>query len=166
MNSVVIYGSRYGNTQKVAEAIAEELHAGGEVQLLPADEAPAISLEQVDLIVIGGPTEVHRMTSPVVQLFARMARGSLRNVAAAAFDTRIQAARWLTGSAAVSISRKLRHLGARMIAPAESFFVTGKADPATGEKPELASGELERARSWARTLANAAVEAQVPAEMH
>src|SRR5690242_20916476 len=99
MKSIVIYASRYGNTRKIAEAIAEVLHASGEVQLLSADEALAIPLEQVDLIVIGGPTEVHRMTPPITQLFANMARGSLRNVAAAAFDTRLDATRWLTGSA-------------------------------------------------------------------
>jgi len=89
MHSIVVYGSRYGNTRKIAEAIAEVLRASGEVQLLPADEAPAIPLEHVDLILIGGPTEVHRMTPPIAQLFANMARGSLRNVAAAAFDTRL-----------------------------------------------------------------------------
>jgi flavodoxin len=165
LKSIVIYASRYGNTRKVAEAIAEALHASGEVQLLPADEAPAIPLEQVDLIVIGGPTEVHRMTPLVAQLFANMARGSLRNVAAAAFDTRLDAARWLTGSAALGISRKLQRLGARMITPAESFFVAGKADPATGAMPELASGELERAGVWATSLADM-VETQASTAVH
>jgi flavodoxin len=154
MKSVVIYASRYGNTQRIAEAIAEVLHARGEVQLLPADEAPAISPEQVDLVVIGGPTEVHRMTPPIAQLFANMARSSLRGMAAAAFDTRIHAARWLTGSAAIGIARMLRRLGARMIVPEESFFVAGKANPSTGETPTLEPDELERARVWATSLAD------------
>jgi len=52
-----------------------------------------------------------------------------------------------------------------MISPAESFFVAGKADPAKGEAAELASGELERARSWAKMLANM-VESQVLTVMH
>jgi flavodoxin len=161
MKSVVIYASRYGNTRKLAEAIAEALNVRGEAQLIPADEATMLSPEQVDLVVIGGPTEMHRMTRPVVELFDGIARGSLRGVAAAAFDTRYHAARWLTGSAAVSISRRLRGLGARMIAPEESFFVTGKADPSTGEAPELVAGELERASVWATSLANK-VAASVP----
>lgn len=154
MRSLVIYASRYGNTQRIAEAIADALHARGEVELLPADEAPAVTPEGIDLIVIGGPTEGHRMTPPLVQLFAGMPRGSLRGKAAAAFDTRIQIARWLSGSAAVGISRKLRRLGARMIAPEESFFVAWRADHAKDEAPELLAGELARARVWAASLAD------------
>ncbi len=152
MRSLVIYASRYGNTRKIAEAIAELLCTRGEVELLPADEVSAISPEGIDLLVVGGPTEVHQMTPPIAQLFDGMAHGSLRGMAAAAFDTRIHVARWLSGSAAVGISRRLRRLGARMIAPEESFFVAGKADPAAGETPELLSGELERARVWAASL--------------
>jgi flavodoxin len=154
MKSVVIYASRYGNTRRIAEAIAEVLHARGEVQLLPADEAPAIPSNRVDLIVIGGPTEVHRMTPPVARLFERIRNGGLQGTATAAFDTRIRGVRWLTGSAASGISRKLRRLGTRMIAPEESFFVAGRANPSTGEMPELEPGELERAKVWATSLAD------------
>jgi hypothetical protein len=41
-----------------------------------------------------------------------------------------------------------------MIAPEESFFVAGRANPSTGEMPELEPGELERAKVWATSLAD------------
>lgn len=160
MRSIVIYASRYGNTRKLAEAIAEALHARGETQLLPADEAPSLERDGVDLVVIGGPTEVHRMTPPIAQLFRSLRRGALTGVPTATFDTRIRGARWLTGSAASGITRKLRRLGARLIVPEESFFVAGRNNPATGETPDLEPGELERAKAWAALLADTVAQDQ------
>lgn len=154
MKSIVIYASRYGNTRRLAESIAEALHTRGEVELLPADEAHGIVTTGANLLVIGGPTEVHAMTQSVVHLFSSIERGALRDMPAAAFDTRIRAARWLTGSAASGIARKLRRAGARLIADEESFFVAGRANPSTGETPELEPGELERANAWAALLAD------------
>lgn len=95
MNSIVIYASRYGNTQKIAEAIAGGLQSRGPAQVYSVDEAPATLPRGTELVVIGGPTEVHRMTQPVAQLFDRMAPGALRGVAAVAFDTRLCSPRWL-----------------------------------------------------------------------
>jgi menaquinone-dependent protoporphyrinogen IX oxidase len=89
MTSLVIFGSRHGNTRKVAEAIAGELRKHGAVHLVPAESGPAIPLEQMDLVVIGGPTEAHRMTEPVVRFFDRIGGGALAGKAAAGFDTRL-----------------------------------------------------------------------------
>ena len=38
MNSLVIYGSRYGNTRRIADAIAAELGQHGDVHLVAAEE--------------------------------------------------------------------------------------------------------------------------------
>ena len=69
MKSIVIYASRYGNTRRIAEVITETLHSHGEAQLFPADEVLSVLPTGIDLVVIGGPTEVHRMTAPVARLF-------------------------------------------------------------------------------------------------
>jgi flavodoxin len=150
MKSIVIYASRYGNTRRIAEAITEALQTHGEAQLFPADEVLPILPRGIDLVVIGGPTEAHRMTRPVVRLFARMGRGALQGMAAAAFDTRLRGSRILTGSAGSGVARKLRRAGARVIVPEESFFVKNQTDP---EGAELELGELERATAWAESLA-------------
>ena len=155
MNSIVIYASHFGNTKKIAEAIADGLRSRGTVQVFSVEEAPVTLPYGTDLVVIGGPTEVHGMTRPLAQFFDRLGPGLRRGTAAATFDTRLKASRWLSGSAAVGSTRRLRQAGARLIAPAESFFVAGS--PVV-----LLPGELERATTWGASLA-AQVEALSPA---
>ena len=77
-------------------------------------------------------------------------RSSLRpvvsaSVGAAAFDTRIDKPR-VPGSAARAAEKRLRRLGFRFVAAAESFYVTGTKGP-------LVPGEVERARLWAEQVA-------------
>jgi flavodoxin len=154
MNSLVVYGSRHGNTRKIAEAIAGELGKHGVVHVVSAEDAPQFLAEPTDLVVVGGPTEAHRMTEPVAQLFDGMPKGRLVGKAAAAFDTRLRWPAWLSGSAASGIAQRLRQARARVIAPEVSFFVGGKL-------PALEPGEVERAAAWAASLA-ATVESKEP----
>jgi hypothetical protein len=65
---------------------------------------------------------------------------------AAAFDTRFGKPRWLTGSSALRIARRLRRSGWRLVAPPECFLVlytegrfgTGRRTrPGTGERRTL-----------------------------
>lgn len=152
MKTVVIYGSRHGNTRKIAEVVAAELRHVGPVELSPGDMALS-DLPDADLIIVGGPTEAHRMTQPIAGFVKGLAFGSLTGKRAAAFDTRLDWPRWLSGSAAADIDAGLRQAGAEMIEPAASFIVAGR-------QPVLVAGELERAAAWARTLA---VKVGVPA---
>lgn len=162
MNSVVIYASHFGNTRKIAEAIAGALHRHGEVHVFSVDEAPATFPAGTDLVLVGGPTEQHKMTEPVAEFFDRLAPSALEGIAAAAFDTRLHWPRWLSGSAGSGITEKLRQTGARVIAPAESFFIKGIAGTGGSSSAELDSGELERAAQWAATVASSAA-ASAPA---
>ncbi len=155
MNSIVIYGSRHGNTHKIAEAIATELRRHGTAHLFSLDDAPSVLPRKTDLMVVGCPTEAHRMTPPMVKFFDQLGNGELEGVAAAAFDTRLRWPRWLSGSAATGILARLRQAGAKVIDPEASFVVAGKY-------PVLEHGELERAALWASSLAGK-VESRVPA---
>ena len=56
MHAVVAYESMYGNTRRVAEAIAAGLHSTCPVTLVPVNQLERESLDTADLIVIGGPT--------------------------------------------------------------------------------------------------------------
>jgi flavodoxin len=153
VNSVVIYGSHFGNTQKVAEAIAAELRLQGPVKLFAADEAPSRLPEETDLLIIGGPTEGFRMTPPVSAFLDRLEPQTVDGVAAAAFDTRIRPRWWLLAYASTGIAARLRRLGARLIAPPEGFLVEGAIDERKGNYPVLVSGELQRAAGWAGSVA-------------
>ena len=155
MNSIVIYGSRHGNTHKIAEAIASELRRHGAAHLFSVDDAPLVLARKTNLMVVGSPTEARRMTPPMDKFFDQVGNGELEGVAAAAFDTRLGWPRWLSGSAATGISARLRQAGANVIEPEASFVVAGKY-------PVLEPGELERATAWAASLADK-VESRAPA---
>jgi flavodoxin len=145
MNSVVIYVSHTGNTRRIAEAVAAELELHGPVYLLEADGVAGLPAA-TDLLLVGGPTEQHGVTSEIAALFDRLPANSLRGVPAAAFDTRLRWPEWLSGSAAGRITERLEQAGATLVAAPESFIVS--------MKPELAQGEEQRAAAWAASVAH------------
>jgi flavodoxin len=147
VKSIVIYGTRYGNTHEVAKAIAISLEKRGSIQLFPAETTP--SFQDADLVLLGGPTEGHGMSEPLKQFFARLETDSMRGKLIACFDTRLTWPRWLSGSAADQIADRARELGAEIIGPAGSFVVKGKT-------PELEPSELDRATAWADSVAQTA----------
>jgi flavodoxin len=149
VKSLVIYVSHKGNTQRVAEAIGEVIGSYGGVNVLPVEEAPSIMEEDVDLLVIGGPTEGHGMTPDMSAFLERLDAASVRGRAVAAFDTRVNWPRLLSGSAADGIAKRLEAAGAMVIKPQGSFIVS--------TEPELLPGELERAREWAESVARSVV---------
>ena len=145
MKTFVIYASRYGNTEKIAGAIATGLRRFGPVALFEVGKAPDVIPKDVELIVIGGPTEAHRLTPAVTSFLDKLVELGLDGKRAAAFDTRVRWPRALSGSAAGDITKKLRQAGAEIAAEPMSFFVGGKPT-------RLEPGELERAEGWAASL--------------
>lgn len=145
MNILVVYDSKFGNTECIAQVIAERLQRHGPIELTVADQAPRTMPRSLDLLVVGGPTQGHG-ASPAL-------RGWLEGlepadgVRAAAFDTRFAKPRWLTGSAAQMIARRLGRIGFQLVGDPESFFVAHTEGP-------LLDGEIDRAAAWADTLAN------------
>ena len=146
MKSLVIFESRFGNTALIARAVADALRERGSSRLLAVEDATATDLEGIDLLAVGGPTHAHGISAALGAWLKRLPADLPRELPVATFDTRFRMARFLTGSAAGVIARRLRHLGARPIAPPQSFFVTESEGP-------LADGETERAIAWARGLA-------------
>lgn len=167
MVALVVYESVYGNTRKIAEAVADALSSRGHATTVVAvSDAPAAP--EADLLIIGGPTHMHGLTSSMSRRMAVKAAeedehpveasagedGGLRQwlrdlpecdgSQAAAFDTRGQANAALTGSAARGIARRLRRRGFTVVGSA-SFVVEDSEGP-------LADGELDRARAWAASL--------------
>ena len=63
MKAVVVYESLYGNTHAVAEAVAEGLRERAEVDVSPVEDSSSGVVEDADLLVVGGPTHVHGMSS-------------------------------------------------------------------------------------------------------
>ena len=147
MESLVIYATRTGNTRRIAESIAEALRAYGSVHLRSAEECSVGPVPAADLLVIGGPTEGHGMTEPMIACLDHLDAAALSGKPVAVFDTRVKWPKVLSGSAADGIAKRLVRQGMRLVAPPESFLVSSK--------PELLPGELERAEVWGAALGTA-----------
>lgn len=145
MNALVVYDSQYGNTERIAQAIAGALAERASVQRVPIGQAPALLSAHVDLLILGGPTQSRGPTPAIRAFLANIPRRVLNDRWVASFDTRLSKPEWLTGSAARGIAETLDKMGSSLLLPPESFLVTGKEGP-------LVDGEIERAASWARTV--------------
>lgn len=153
--ALVIYDSFFGNTEQIAQAIAEGLGPWGKVDLMRADAFSTESLTGVDLLVVGSPTRKFTASPATFALIKRMPTKELAGVRAAAFDTRVSVSdvksaflRFLIkigGYAAKPIAKRLKAKGAGEAAAPMGFFVNGTEGP-------LKEGEVERARLWAKQL--------------
>lgn len=173
MRAVVAYESLFGNTREVAVAIGDGLRTGCQVDVLPTDRVSPELARETDLLVVGGPTQAFRASSRKTresamrsekseatasatsvetgarELVEGLPHGDGRRLAAA-FDTRIDKPRMLTGAASRTLGRLLERAGYRLVVPPESFLVAEYRGP-------LVEGELARARDWGAALARLAV---------
>jgi flavodoxin len=160
VNAMVVYDSMYGNTGKVAEAIASALGSPEDVQLRKVDEARAEQLAGVTLLIVGSPTQKFSPTGATTRLLKSIPNNGLQGVKVAAFDTRfteseIGSNRILAffvsifGYAAEPIAERLKKKGGDLVVPPEGFYVGGTEGP-------LLEGELERATAWAQEIAGQA----------
>jgi flavodoxin len=146
MKGLVVYYSKFGNTQQVAEAIAEALRLEGAVRVVHMERLTASELKESELVVMGGPT--HRMNLPeaVRPVLKDLPKRTLRGASVAAFDTSYKMSGLLGRfTAAPKLARRLRRLGGRQIVPPETFHVVEREGP-------LYDGEIERAKRWGEAI--------------
>jgi hypothetical protein len=173
MRAVVVYESMFGNTHRVAGAIGDGIAEVMAVTVASVSDATAALIEGVDLVVVGGPTHVHGMslarTRDQAQKMAADSGGELHldddapgigvrewleclpavDAMAAAFDTRTNIPRLLSGAASGRIDHALRRRGLRVVATPMSFLVD--------TSNHLESSELARARAWGIDIAHEAM---------
>ncbi len=156
MKILIISDSKYGNTYKVAKAIAAGFAHPHRVRCLKLSDANIDDVLEAEVVIVGSPTHGGRGTEALEQFLSELAPASLTHHQVAAFDTRFAendlnlALRLLVktiGFAAPKIARQLTNKGGQLLAPAEGFIVKDKTGP-------LKTGELERATAWAQSLFN------------
>ena len=136
MKAAIVYESLYGNTHAIADAIAQGLEGVAEPLVMSVEEAGQTQPTATGLLVVGGPG-------------LRAWFDSLNEATgkAAAFDTRMEGNKLLTGHASKGIAKRLKQHGLELIAEPASFLVD--------DTNELLPGELDRAREWGKTLGTA-----------
>jgi flavodoxin len=149
--TVIVYDSKFGNTERIAEAIARGIETRGPVELADTTTAGQALSARPDLLLIGGPTQ-RRTMSPALRALVDALPTGLRGVPAATFDTRYRGATFLMGSAAAEAAKRIRGAVGRLVATPQSFFMA-RGGPL--ESQTLESGEIERAEAWGRSVASA-----------
>lgn len=153
MKALIVFDSAYGNTAEVARAIGDGLSDVYDTRLLTVGEATGESVDDLDLLVVGSPTQGGRAT-PRMQEYIREVPIPI-GLRVVAFDTRfaMQDHGWglrtvmkVLGFAADKMSRELVGKGGNLAEDPAGFIVKDKTGP-------LQAGELERAGDWAHGLA-------------
>lgn len=162
MRALVIYESMFGNTRRIAHAVADGMADAAEVDITDVVDAPTAVPSDVDMIVVGAPTHVFTLSRETTRREAARRGGAFTDVpegirewldslapprpgtAFAAFDTRVDGMALLPGAASHTASRVARKRGFDVVEPS-SFLVTGYEGP-------LVDGELESAREWGHGL--------------
>jgi Flavodoxin len=163
MRALVVYESMFGNTKAIAEAVAAGVSSQMTVDVVEVGHASPVVDQDVDLLVVGGPTHAFGMSRPRTRSSAaeQVSTGLVSTGAGlrewleklecspttgtAAFDTRVDKPR-LPGTASHAAEKRLRRRGCTIAARGTSFLVDGMTGP-------LLPGEEDRARRWGESVA-------------
>jgi hypothetical protein len=167
LHALVVYESMFGNTEKVAHAVAEGLRLDGViVDVQEVTAAPTGALPDVDLLVVGAPTHAFSLSRPSTRADAvrqgapatRQGLGLREWLSSAAgrpdlgiavFDTRVSKVRRLPLAAGPRAARIAHQRGFMLLSKPVAFVVEDVKGP-------LSAQEVERATQWGRYLAGIA----------
>jgi flavodoxin I len=157
MKALVVYDSIFGNTEKIALAIAAGMETGSEVKVKKIREVSRPDFIEADWVVMGSPTRGFHPTKMISDFMLVLPDRLLREKKVAAFDTRIGESeinagpfflKYLVrifGYAAKPLASSLLKAGGLQPIQPEGFLVHGSEGP-------LYDGELERAADWGKRL--------------
>lgn len=126
LKSIIIYHTRFGNTERIAKSIEMGLkEAGGfeDVVCINVTDVMAVidSVKDYDLICIGAPTEGFTAPKPIKQFLTKLKSIKLSGKYGFAFDTKVESR--LAGSAAKFIEKELTSQGLKLITSRKSAIV-------------------------------------------
>lgn len=126
--ALVIYDTKFGNTEKIAQALASGLEEQGiTVDCIQVNNVQIDTLPDYNFLAIGGPTHGFGMSKPIKNFFKELETIDLREKHTFAFDTKNPPRYW--GSAAKGIEKRLKKLGTNIVHSRKSAFVKGLKGP-------------------------------------
>ena len=146
MKVLLVYDSKYGNTEKVALALERGLRsrAGVDVQVLSQQKASEDDFQGRDLWIIGSPTRWGGPTFRMRTLLDNAVKYEGKGAKAILFDTRYKS---MQGGAVDRMQSMLQKGNVKVLLPPMSFFVSTAKGP-------LLEGEEGKAESWGKEIAS------------
>ncbi len=152
MRALIVYFSQFGNTRRLAEAMAETMKQPGDARVIAIDQLAASDFDRIDLVVMGSPTHAFALPEAVRTVLESLPLAILGGKSVAAFDTTVKPWPLRHLRASPKLLGHLRRLGGSPIARPETFFVKTKNPQKSGQIDLLLEGEIDRARGWAAKL--------------
>jgi flavodoxin len=130
--AIVVFDSMFGNTEKIAKALALGLEKRGmQVNCVKVDEAVVDKMADYELLALGGPTHMAGMSKPMKRFLEELGNIDIRGIMGFCFDTRNESRfnRFDLNSAAKRIEKKMKRMKVKMIHPRLSAIVEGREGP-------------------------------------
>ena len=153
MKALILFRSHYGNTRKVAEALAAELTVLGHGSVVQDLRRKLPGPEGVDLVFIGAPTRMAKVTRRALRVLKRLGKRGFSRKPIAIFDTYgplptkpedlEKGRKWLYPGAAGIMHEAAKTLGLNVYPDALRCEVKGMKGP-------LVDGALDRARAFVK----------------
>jgi flavodoxin len=160
MKAIIIYGSRFGSTEKIVKSLEIGLKTATGIETVTCttinDIPSADSLKEYDIICIGAPTENTTAPKSTKEFLERLKNIDLSGKYGFAFDTKLDSR--FSGSAAKHIEKELLNLRLRIIAPRESAIVTSIKERGAMVGSKLKEGEEKRFEDVGRLVGTATVQ--------
>lgn len=155
MKALILYESFYGNTRKIAYAIAKGMSQQVICSVLQVNQVTSSQIKNIDFLVAGSPTIGFHLSPALYKLIDSLPLKFLAGMKIAAFDTRIISDISTYSAQPVYIScyahsanliaDKLVEKGGQLVALPQGFLVHTPKGP-------LMDGELHRATLWGALL--------------
>jgi flavodoxin len=151
----VLYESKYGNTKRVAETIAEEAQQVGGMEATVAElkRVEIHDLVNYDMILLGGPTHFGGPTRRVRKFIDALGKANVNGKSVAVFDTYL-------GEDFEKGVRKMEDQ-VRGTAPGLKLLARGLSIRVEGMKGPIVEGELVKCKDFVKQLATQRDEAAV-----
>jgi flavodoxin len=144
---LVAYDTKYGNTKRVAETIAQGLHAAREIRatVLNIKDVDMKTLPAFDAFLVGSPNHFGGPTRPFKGFIERLGKLKLEGKRIAVFDT------YITNDFEKAVKKMEDHI--RKKAPSLSTIVPGLSIKVAEMKGPIVDGELPKCSEFGKRFA-------------
>jgi flavodoxin len=143
LKGVIIYDSNFGNTERIARALALGLEdKGAKIDCFKIDQVDVEKLVEYDFVAIGGPTHIISASKSMKEFLGKLKTVDLRGLKGFSFDTRnesrMNSRKWLMleNSSSRVIESALRGMKVDIVKPRRSAIVEGREGPLHEGKEE------------------------------
>ena len=160
MKAIVLYDTRFGNTERLAKSLIAGLREATAIHDVSCTNTKDVSflnpLKEYDLVCIGAPTEGFTSSKSMKEFISKLKGTDLSGKYGFAFDTKLDSR--FSGSAAKYIEKALVNQGLKIIAPRESAIVFSIKERGAIVGARLKEGEEKRFEEVGRLVGTATVQ--------